>query len=241
MADYVLVTCEHGGNRIPQPYRYLFGTAHYRILLKSHRGFDPGALGVARELAKTLTAPLVASTTSRLLVDLNRSIGHPHLYSPATRDAPAETRRHILDHYYRPYRIRAERLVERAIVGGKRVIHISCHSFTPELDGEVRNADIGLLYHPARSGEVDLSKRWQASLKICAPDLKVRRNYPYAGRNDGFTTALRRRFPPGAYIGIELEINQKHFSEGGRGRAALRAKIAESLRMTLFDASGAYS
>ena len=36
---------------------------------------------------------------------------------------------------------------------GRRVIHISSHSFTPELDGKVRSADVGLLYHPGRHGE----------------------------------------------------------------------------------------
>ena len=35
------------------------------------------------------SAPLVTSTISRLLVDLNRSIGHPQLFSAATRGAPA--------------------------------------------------------------------------------------------------------------------------------------------------------
>jgi predicted N-formylglutamate amidohydrolase len=239
MGDYFLITCEHGGNTIPRPYQYLFDTAQYQGLLNSHRGFDPGALPMARALAALLAAPLVASTTSRLLVDLNRSAGHPHLYSPATRQAPAELRRQILDRYYRPYRRKAGTLIGQAVDAGRRVIHISCHSFTPELDGVVRNADIGLLYHPARSGEVELCKRWQASLKVSVPDLVVRRNYPYEGRNDGFTTELRRRLPPEAYVGIELEISQKHVSKGGRSGVALRTKITESLRLALFGASPA--
>ena len=82
--DYGLViTCEHGGNRIPRPYRDLF-QAH-QALLDTHRGFDPGALIMARELATAFAAPLVASTVSRLLVDLNRSIGHPRLHYEAIR------------------------------------------------------------------------------------------------------------------------------------------------------------
>jgi predicted N-formylglutamate amidohydrolase len=74
-ATAFLVTCEHGGNRIPAPYRKLF--VRQRALLDSHRGWDPGALQMARALSTALRAPLVASTTSRLLVDLNRSAGHP--------------------------------------------------------------------------------------------------------------------------------------------------------------------
>jgi predicted N-formylglutamate amidohydrolase len=73
-----IVTCEHGFNRIPTPYRRLF--REQRGLLVSHRGFDPGALVMATTLANACHAPFVASTTSRLLVDLNRSIGHPQSF-----------------------------------------------------------------------------------------------------------------------------------------------------------------
>jgi predicted N-formylglutamate amidohydrolase len=38
----LVITCEHGGNRIPKPYRDLFHAD--QALLSSHRGFDPGAL-----------------------------------------------------------------------------------------------------------------------------------------------------------------------------------------------------
>ena len=94
------------------------------------------------------SAPLVTSTVSRLLVDLNRSIGHPQLFSAATRGAPAALRAKIVERHYRPYRAQVERLVRQAVSRGRRVIHISSHSFTPELDGKVRRADVGLLYRP---------------------------------------------------------------------------------------------
>jgi len=71
--DAFIITCEHGGNRIPASYRQLF--RGQRALLDSHRGYDPGALVMATTLAGTFRAPLVASTTSRLLIDLNRSMG----------------------------------------------------------------------------------------------------------------------------------------------------------------------
>ena len=106
---------------------------------------------------------------------------------------------------------------------GRRVIHISSHSFTPALDGKVRRADVGLLYHPGRHGEAALCARWKASLAAMAPELRVRRNYPYAGKGDGLTSHLRRRFPPGAYVGIELEVNQSIVFAAGRRWTALRA------------------
>jgi predicted N-formylglutamate amidohydrolase len=134
VSDSYLVSCEHGGNRIPAPYRSLFRGCN--ALLDSHRGYDRGALVMARGLAKALRAPLVTSTISRLLIDLNRSIGHPRVFSTATRGAPATLRAKIAEQYYWPYRLQVERLVRRSVSRGRRVIHISSHSFTPVLDGK---------------------------------------------------------------------------------------------------------
>jgi len=226
--DAYLVTCEHGGNRVPVPYRSLFRGC--RALLDSHRGYDPGALVIARTLARACKAPLVTSTTSRLLIDLNRSLGNPRLFSAATRDAPPELRAKIIKQHYRPYRVEVERLVRQSVSRGHRMIHISSHSFTPELDGKVRRADVGLLYHPARRGEAELCARWKASLAACAPELRVRRNYPYAGKGDGLTAHLRLRFPPAAYVGIELEINQSIVFAAGPRWTALRRVLIDSLR-----------
>jgi len=198
-------------------------------LLDSHRGYDAGALLMAEELAMTFGAALVTSTISRLLVDLNRSIGHPRLFSTTTRRLSPPVREEILAQYYRPYREQVERLVTRAVSDGQRVIHISSHSFTPELNGKVRNADVGLLYDPARRGEAELCAHWRATLAELAPSLRVRRNYPYAGKGDGLTAFLRRRFAPAAYVGIELEVNQEIVHAAGAQWTALRGLLVESL------------
>jgi predicted N-formylglutamate amidohydrolase len=185
---------------------------------------------MARALAGALKAPLVISTTSRLLVDLNRSIGHPCLFSAATRAAPAEVRAEIVARYYRPHREQIERLVRQSVSRGRRVIHIASHSFTPKLAGSLRRAEVGLLYHPRRPGEAALCARWKAALAASAPGLRVRRNYPYAGKADGLTAYLRLRFPPGAYVGIELEVNQRIVLAAGAPWRALRVELIKSLR-----------
>jgi hypothetical protein len=60
--------------------------------------------------------------------------------------------------------------------------------------------------------------------------LRVRRNYPYAGKGDGLTRHLRRRFPPREYVGIELEVNQRIVIDAGARWIALRRMLVESLR-----------
>ena len=185
---------------------------------------------MARSLARALKAPLVTSTVSRMLVDLNRSIGHPQLFSAATRGAPAQLRARIVEQHYWPYRTRVERLVSESVSRGRRVIHISSHSFTAKLNGKMRRADVGLLYDPGRHEETRLCARWKASVAVSAPELLVRRNYPYAGKGDGLTSYLRLRFPRSAYVGIELEVNQGIVLAAGRRWTVLRGELTDSLR-----------
>jgi predicted N-formylglutamate amidohydrolase len=185
---------------------------------------------MARALAMACRAPLVSATVSRLLIDLNRSLGHPQIFSAATRGMSA-LRTDIVEQHYRPYRERVEQLVGRAVSRRRRVIHISSHSFTPELHGRVRSADVGLLYDPARRGEVDLCARWQAALADAAPALRVRRNYPYAGKGDGLTSHLRRNFSARTYVGIELEVNQRIVHAAGRHWAQLRRLLTDTLHI----------
>jgi len=229
--DSFLVTCEHGGNRIPAEFRSLF--RGHAPLLQTHRGYDPGALVMAKELARTLHAPLVTSTVSRLLIDLNRSIGHPQLFSAATRGVPSTLRNTIVAQHYLPYRAQVERVVRRSVSRGRRVVHVSSHSFTPELYGRVRRADVGLLYDPGRRGEARLCARWKASLEKMVPELRVRRNYPYAGKGDGLTSYLRKRFSPSVYVGVELEVNQKIVLTAGRPWTTLRGVLIDALRAAL--------
>jgi predicted N-formylglutamate amidohydrolase len=218
--DFYVVTCEHGGNRIPAAYAELFHG--WQARLSSHRGYDPGALVMARDLAAALQAPLVASTVSRLLIDLNRSLSSPQVWSEATC-ALSPTQQ--TGHRVAPLRaLPAAADGDRgdAVAAGQRVIHVSSHSFTPVLDGQVRNADVGLLYDPARSGEVAVAARWKAAFAEQAGELRVRRNYPYQGKDDGLTSAMRRRFPPDQYVGIEIELNQALRA----GTAAVVAAVA---------------
>jgi predicted N-formylglutamate amidohydrolase len=231
----LLITCEHGGNKIPAQYRPLF--ASMGSALRSHRGYDPGALALARDLSKAFDAELVYATTSRLLVELNRSPHHKQVFSEATRKLPPHERERLLQRYYRPYREWVETQVAAAVDAGERAVHVSSHSFTPQLDGEVRRADIGLLYDPSRGSERDLCREWQRALRIADGTLVVRRNYPYRGDADGLTTHLRRRFPDGRYTGVEIEVNQKHTLGDGASWRGLRKLLVETLRTTLRNLS----
>lgn len=223
----LIVTCEHGGYEVPLAFAPLF--SDHRSLLSSHRGWDPGALELACELAQAFGASCFASTTTRLLVDLNRSVGHKHLFSEITRQLSRAARQDIIAVHYRPYRDTIEREVARHIAAGRSVLHVASHSFTPVLDETVRRADVACLYDPRRPSELALTGHWLAALARRAPNLRLRRNYPYQGRGDGLTALLRKRFPDAAYAGIELEVNQSFVVQGGAPWVRLRSDLIDAL------------
>jgi len=57
----------------------------------------------------------------------------------------------------------------------------------------------------------------------------------YTNLPDGFCTWLRRRYPAEHYIGVELELNQRHATAGGPAWTALRADVVAALQAALHD------
>lgn len=214
----LLITCEHAGNLVPDAYQPLFVEAD--AVLQSHRGWDPGAKDLALHLAEALKAPLRYCDTSRLLIEPNRSLGSPQLFSEFTRSLNSIEKEKLLNAFYFPYR----RGVEEAIMAmEKPVFHFSIHTFTPVWNGVPRPVDIGLLFDPERNLETGLCSRLQSMLLQESGHYNVPFNEPYKGIDDGLTTYLRTKFRDVEYAGIEIEVNQKY-----AGNAQWRP-IAEAL------------
>lgn len=201
----IVLSCEHASNSIPAEFAKALRIE--TSILKGHRGWDIGALGVAKMLAPKLKAKLVAATFSRLLVDANRNERHPHLLSEFSRRLSGAERNRLLEAYHRPYRADVERELCKAMASGP-VLHLSIHSFTPVLNGITRNADIGLLFDPHRAAESRFCRELQQKLRNQTMPLRIRRNYPYRGTSDGLTATLRPKFSDAQYVGVELELNQ---------------------------------
>lgn len=201
----LIISCEHGGNFIPDEYKHLFLNAE--DVLHSHRGWDPGALKIAQDFHKNIKAPLFYTEVSRLLIEPNRSLHHPSLFSFYTNNLSESEKKQIINRYYLPYRNEVEDKIKRLINKNISVLHLSIHSFTPILNGIKRNCEIGLLYDPQKKMEKDFCKNFKKNLMKTQKKWRIRMNYPYKGTADGFTTYLRKRFPE-QYSGIEIEVNQ---------------------------------
>ncbi len=204
-----LLTCEHGGNHIPKHFKACF--KNRESVLNTHRGFDIGALDMFRAL-QPLADYSNYSEASRLLIELNRSLHHPNLFSEFTKALPKPEKQQLINNHYLPYRNAVENTIKNWIANGETVLHLSVHSFTPILNGQERQCDVGLLYDSRRIEEKAFCVQFKKALLLENPELNVRFNYPYLGKADGFTTYLRKQFGKN-YLGIELEINQKYASD----------------------------
>lgn len=202
---HIIVTCEHAGNKIPDEYAELFKGAN--PILKSHRGWDIGALSIAKRMSRKLASPIHWTEISRLLVECNRSIGNVNLFSSFTADLKKQEQQEILKKYYFPYRNEVLNAIA-ASVDQITVLHLSIHTFTPIMNSMERKMDVGLLFDDKRAEEALLCQHWLTQLHH-GLDAVVALNQPYHGADDGFTTYLRTQFEPDEYLGIEIEVNQK--------------------------------
>lgn len=219
----IVLSCEHGGNKVSANLKYIFNKN--KEVLETHKGFDLGALDLFDHL-KPLANASFYSEESRLLIELNRSLHHKNLFSSFSKQLSLEDKKALLENY-KTYRNSVEKTIKNYIDKEEFVVHISVHSFTPILNKQKRNCDIGLLYDSRIYLEKNCSKIIKQNTLLLNKGLNVRFNYPYFGKSDGFTTYLRKQFPKN-YVGIELEINQK-FANKNKMDVALKSIIFKSL------------
>lgn len=199
-----VITCEHASSAIPARLlpeaRKCFGSD----ALQSHVAYDLFAGQAAMHLSQKLGARCFMGNWSRLCIDLNRSLRNPAVWSELSHSM-TETEKENWRNYHRTYRQEVQTSIKTHFNRGC-ILHISVHSFTPLWNGERRLCDVGLLYDPRKAKEKNLALELQKYLQDGG--WKVRRNYPYRGDADGFTTALRKIYPDDRYLGLELELNQ---------------------------------
>lgn len=150
-SPFVFVS-DHAGRRLPRALGDLGLAASD---LERHIAYDIGILPVARRLAATFDAPLLAQTYSRLVIDCNRS---PHVAQsipetselteiPGNRMLSPEQREARIQALFRPYHDRIGALLDARAARGLRTILIAMHSFTPVYMGVPRPWAVGLLYN----------------------------------------------------------------------------------------------
>jgi predicted N-formylglutamate amidohydrolase len=153
-SNFVIVV-DHAGARIPRRLGTL-GVATSE--LQRHIAWDIGSLGLARRLAASLDAPLVAQNYSRLVIDCNRDPRTPTSIAPVSEwteipgnlglseDERAARRAEIFD----PYHACIRALLDAREAAGRLTILVAQHTMTDVYKGVRRAMHGAVLYNRDR-------------------------------------------------------------------------------------------
>jgi predicted N-formylglutamate amidohydrolase len=150
-----LVTVDHAAARIP---RILGDLGLPASELQRHIAWDLGALAVARLLAASLDAPLIAQNYSRLVIDCNRDPTVPSsiptigesIAIPGNRDlSPAEIEARRAE-IFRPYHRHITKVLDARLAAGRPTILVAQHSMTDIFKGIARPMHAAILYNRDR-------------------------------------------------------------------------------------------
>ncbi|NRA89183.1 MAG: N-formylglutamate amidohydrolase [Rhizobiales bacterium] len=202
---YILI-CEHASNFIPEYYNSLGVGSE---ITNSHVAYDPGALEVAKLMAKSLCAPLITQNVSRLVYDCNRPPNaksampsKSEIYDIIGNQNLSESQRaERAIKFYAPFCNLISSIIDTEINQQNYPIIITIHSFTPIYYGKKRNLDIGILHD-------DDSRFADEILKLTdlQQNLQIKRNAPY-GPEDGVTHSLKLHAQSRGLANVMLEIN----------------------------------
>ena len=200
-----IISCEHGGNKIPFPQNKKLHQKFSAKYLATHRAYDKGALELSKILKKKLHPSFyISNEITRLLIDFNRSDYHHDKWGTLIHFLQNSEKK-ICENKYLSYHNQIINHINECHENNVGIIHLSVHSFTPSLRGKKRSTTLGLLFDPNRLIEKRFADNCIISLQN---EIDVLPNFPYLGSDDGLTTKLRKIFHHG-YIGIEIEVNQK--------------------------------
>ncbi len=151
----LVIAVDHAGARIPRSLRDLGLPASE---LKRHIAWDIGALAVARRVAVTLDAALIAQNYSRLVIDCNRDpdadSSIPPLSEstviPGNADLTDEQRMARRREVFEPYHQRIRERLDARQAAGRPTILVALHSMTDVYLGARREMHAAILYNRDR-------------------------------------------------------------------------------------------
>lgn len=224
----LLLLCEHAGQSIP---RCLNGLGVTRQVIDSHRGWDIGALAVARDVAARLGAPLVIQNYSRLVIDANRPPESAHAV-PAEVDGVAIPGNVGITRAQQ--RQRAKEIFAPLDAVLTELMHdlqprgcFSIHSFTPVLGGVPRPWHAGFLSRR----DTSTAERLMRSIAAQHPDMVMAVNEPYRIEDETDWFIPRHAEPSGAAHAL-IEIRNDLIARP-EGAALWAGLIADAISTVL--------
>ncbi len=213
-ASSIVFVCEHASAHIPASLNNL---GLPETALGSHVAWDPGALALAKGLARRFDALLVAAKTSRLVYDCNRPPDAPDAMParsevvdiPGNATLTGAEKAARVARYYAPFR----RALADVLTRREAPVLVTVHSFTPVYHGASRDVEIGILHDDdARLADAMLAAAQGSGRHV------VRRNEPY-GPKDGVTHTLKEHAVPAGHLNVMLEVRNDLIADAHAQRA----------------------
>jgi predicted N-formylglutamate amidohydrolase len=203
-------------------------------VLQSQAGWDHGAYEIAAQLGEAVGIVPHCGAFTRMFVDLNRPPDHVDVIPiisygvavPGNVGLAEDVRAARLTQYHAPYWRAVRHEVEARLLVPGHCLHLSSHSFDPDLDPRARMFDVGVLYDPAYPFEAELAEALMFGLR--GAGLSVRANAPYLGTAPALVTSLRTALDHPHYAGIEIEAS--HAVTRQRGGCA---RVAQAIHATI--------
>jgi len=210
----VLLVCDHASNRFPRS----LGTMGLDYLNRvSHIALDIGAGAVANALAENLGATAVICQYSRLIVDCNRELVDDSAFLecsdsvdvPGNHDLQESEKERRASEIYWPYHNAIKDQIVRLKKHGIDPVVISIHSFTPVINGNDREWEIGVLWDKdSVTAEIFLTK-------LVESGYLVGDNKPYSGKDaEDFTIDFHAESDGLPHVGIEISQNLINHDDG---------------------------
>lgn len=227
-----VILCDHASNRIPTRFGTLGLDLHERLM---HIAWDPGALGVSKQLSRDLDAPLVHATTSRLVIDPNRAPDAPDLIPeisevtriPGNENLKATERSHRIAEYHAPFHAGIRRLLDEREARGLTTVIVCMHSFTPVYRGVRRPWPVGVI----PGATATFSEAVFEALGAEDEDIRVGWNEPYSA-NTNVTYTLDTHCNDRGLTGVMIEIRNDEILEPP-GVALWAGRMARCLEVAL--------
>ena len=205
-SNFVIVV-DHASCRIP---RRLGDLGLPPAQLQRHIAWDIGALGVARQVAEALDAPMVAQNYSRLVIDCNRdprvATSIPTVSEsseiPGNAGLTEEQRLTRRKEIFEPYHNHIRALLDERAAAGRPTILVAQHSMTNIFKGVRREMHAAVLYNRDRRFAalvLDMLRR--------EPELVIADNQPYFVSDETDYTIPRHGEARGLPH-VEIEIRQ---------------------------------
>lgn len=201
----LVLLCEHGGMRIPEPWTNLGLAAPF---IETHWAYDIGSRNLTLAIAEALDATAIIANYSRLFLDYNRKSQDPSCMRLDMGGIPVPGNQNLTDDE-RQFRERiARQPVEEAVTQHLEAAQgrgiISIHSFSPVWDSHPRACQIGIM--------------WKRDARLSAPLLSalgqqtqftVEDNQPYSFAESDWFTLDRHGLSinmPNAYIEVRNDF-----------------------------------